>query len=203
MGEILAICVTGSSNERLQDGFLMASKRVGLSKRVRFEVFKRDGFKCQYCGAHPPSVVLEVDHIDPVSQDGEDGLDNLITACFDCNRGKSDKLLSSIPKNLKDRMGEIEERKEQVKAYTRLIKSEARRLEKEIDQVQAEFKKAFDGFEFSPTFRKSVQRFLTKLPVIELVAYMALATSRISDRNGAIKYFCGICWKSIKGESRA
>ena len=37
--------------------------RVPMSKKMRFDVFKRDGFQCQYCGSTPPSVVLEVDHI--------------------------------------------------------------------------------------------------------------------------------------------
>ncbi len=37
---------------------LMARKKAGISKRLRFEVFKRDGFVCQYCGNHPPAVVL-------------------------------------------------------------------------------------------------------------------------------------------------
>lgn len=36
----------------------MARKKAGISKRLRFEVFKRDGFVCQYCGNHPPAVVL-------------------------------------------------------------------------------------------------------------------------------------------------
>ena len=42
------------------------AKRKNLSKSVRFEVFKRDSFKCQYCGKSAPDVVLEVDHIIPV-----------------------------------------------------------------------------------------------------------------------------------------
>ena len=29
-------------------------KRQAISKTVRFEVFKRDKFKCQYCGASAP-----------------------------------------------------------------------------------------------------------------------------------------------------
>ena len=40
---------------------------MGLSKKMRFEVFKRDAFKCQYCGGTPPAVILEIDHVDPKS----------------------------------------------------------------------------------------------------------------------------------------
>lgn len=69
---------------------------MALSKRVRFEIFKRDGFTCQYCGQRPPEVVLEVDHIHPSSKGGSDDEINLITSCFDCNRGKSDKKLGDI-----------------------------------------------------------------------------------------------------------
>ena len=42
--------------------------RKVISKRVRFEVFKRDNFKCQYCGSEAPRVVLHVDHINPASK---------------------------------------------------------------------------------------------------------------------------------------
>lgn len=70
------------------------AKREPLSKRVRFEVFKRDNFTCQYCGAKAPDVILEVDHIKPVKEDGTNEIMNLITSCFDCNRGKSSKKIS-------------------------------------------------------------------------------------------------------------
>jgi 5-methylcytosine-specific restriction endonuclease McrA len=46
------------------------TKRKGLSQTIRFEVFKRDAFKCQYCGKSAPEVTLEVDHIIPVSKGG-------------------------------------------------------------------------------------------------------------------------------------
>jgi hypothetical protein len=67
--------------------------RKSTGKRLRFEVFKRDHFTCQYCGAQPPDVVLVVDHITPVSAGGDNDPTNLISACEPCNQGKSDKPL--------------------------------------------------------------------------------------------------------------
>lgn len=61
-----------------------------IPPKLRFEVFRRDKFVCQYCGACGPNVILEVDHVIPVSRGGTDDIDNLKTACFDCNRGKGD-----------------------------------------------------------------------------------------------------------------
>jgi 5-methylcytosine-specific restriction endonuclease McrA len=52
--------------------------RKPIPKRIRFEVFKRDGFKCQYCGASAPDVLLQVDHIKPAAAGGEDDIINLI-----------------------------------------------------------------------------------------------------------------------------
>ncbi len=64
---------------------------MGLSKRLRFEVFKRDCFRCQYCGVSgtEPGVILHADHIVPKCEGGEDSLLNLTTACAACNQGKS------------------------------------------------------------------------------------------------------------------
>jgi hypothetical protein len=65
-------------------------KRAGISKRLRFEILRRDGFRCRYCGSGSEEVRLEIDHVHSIANGGAE-LDpnNLITACFDCNRGKS------------------------------------------------------------------------------------------------------------------
>ncbi len=63
-----------------------------VSPKLRWEVFKRDKFVCQYCGACGPNVELEVDHKIPVSRGGTDDIDNLKTACFNCNRGKGNRV---------------------------------------------------------------------------------------------------------------
>jgi hypothetical protein len=69
---------------------------VAVSKSIRFEVFARDSFTCQYCGQRPPDVVLEVDHIHPRSKGGGDEIINLISSCYDCNRGKRAKVITEI-----------------------------------------------------------------------------------------------------------
>lgn len=61
-----------------------------ISNELRFKILKRDNFTCQYCGAKAPDVVLEIDHIRPVSKGGDNRESNLITACFNCNKGKKD-----------------------------------------------------------------------------------------------------------------
>lgn len=72
----------------------MARKSTG--KRLRFEVFERDGYACRYCGSQPPSVVLVLDHVIPVAADGETTADNLVTACEPCNQGKSSRVLGQF-----------------------------------------------------------------------------------------------------------
>jgi hypothetical protein len=92
------------------------SKRKKLGNRVRFEVFKRDSFTCQYCGRKAPDVVLEADHIRPVSGGGSDETTNLVTSCFDCNSGKSDKPLGENSAVLKQQkqLELLQERREQL-----------------------------------------------------------------------------------------
>jgi hypothetical protein len=69
---------------------------MALSVRTRFEVFKRDEFRCRYCGRQSPEVVLEVDHIVPVCDGGSDDPINLATSCWDCNHGKAGVPLDQV-----------------------------------------------------------------------------------------------------------
>lgn len=68
-------------------------KRRALSATLRFAVLQRDQFRCVYCGAEPGASGLHVDHVTPVSRGGSDDVANLVTACVDCNLGKSDNEL--------------------------------------------------------------------------------------------------------------
>jgi hypothetical protein len=95
----------------------MAAKRKVISKRIRFEVFKRDGFACQYCGKKAPDALLTIDHISPVSKNGAHDILNFVTACEDCNSGKGARELDdqSILAKQMAQLSVLGERREQLK----------------------------------------------------------------------------------------
>jgi 5-methylcytosine-specific restriction endonuclease McrA len=63
--------------------------------KLRFLVFQRDNFTCQYCGRNvkEDKIKLNTDHIIPKSKGGEDTFENITTSCQECNLGKYDILL--------------------------------------------------------------------------------------------------------------
>jgi hypothetical protein len=62
---------------------------MAVSKRLRYEVLRRDNHTCRYCGASAPDVALRVDHVTPVALGGSDNPSNLATSCEPCNSGKT------------------------------------------------------------------------------------------------------------------
>ena len=175
--------------------------RKVISKKTRFEIFKRDSFKCQYCGSIPPHVVLEVDHIIPVKQGGKNELENLITACFECNRGKGARELSAIPNSLEDKIKLIKAKEKQYKEFKKLQDKIILRLENEIDEVQKVYKESHSNYYFKPKFRSSVKMFIEKLGAEKVIQCMEFACRKVNDNNECLTYFCGVCWKTIKGDT--
>lgn len=62
---------------------------MAVSKRLRYEILRRDKFACRYCGAKAPDAPLRVDHVTPVALGGTDDPTNLVTSCEPCNAGKT------------------------------------------------------------------------------------------------------------------
>ncbi len=69
-------------------------RKVPLTKS---NIFKRDGYKCVYCGSKNN---LTLDHVVPQSKGGKDSWDNLVTACKRCNAEKGDKIIE-VPDHIK------------------------------------------------------------------------------------------------------
>jgi rubredoxin len=64
-------------------------KRQPIKPSLRFEILKRDDYRCQMCGVTAKDgATLEIDHIHPVSKGGTNEPDNLQVLCRDCNAGK-------------------------------------------------------------------------------------------------------------------
>lgn len=177
-------------------------KRKAISKRTRFDVFKRDGFTCQYCGAHPPQAILHIDHIIPVVDGGSNEDTNLVTACQGCNLGKSRVPLSNIPKSLAAQAKDIAEREEQLRGFGEIMRAKRDRIESESRMVASIFAEAFSQTEIRMDFFRSIKRFVDRLGFEDTVRAMEVATSRHRlGQTDCFKYFCGICWKCIKDGS--
>lgn len=67
-------------------------QRKIMTDSLRYDIFKRDKFRCVLCGrTAQDGVKLHVDHIIPVSKGGKTTPSNLRTLCETCNLGKRDK----------------------------------------------------------------------------------------------------------------
>lgn len=85
----------------LQNYAKVPKQTVTFSRR---NLFRRDGFQCQYCGCKPQSSELTIDHVVPRSQGGGSSWENCVLACIKCNTRKGGRtpeqahmLLKTVP----------------------------------------------------------------------------------------------------------
>lgn len=178
----------------------MSAKRKQISKKVRFEIFKRDGFSCQYCGSTPPKVVLHVDHIIPVARGGCNDDDNLVTSCLGCNLGKGARSLAEIPVPLATRAAEVAEREAQLRGYSEVMEKRRERLENDSWRVADIY---LEGYGIGPQIHadlfRSIRLFVDKLGVHTCMDAMEFAVSKMSwNQKKGFKYFCGMCWNRVR-----
>lgn len=172
------------------------AKRTAISKKTRFDVFKRDGFICQYCGAHPPKVLLHVDHILAVAKGGTNDEDNLITACEPCNLGKGARSLNVAPEGLADKAARIAEAEDQLAGYSAIMEEKRARIERDVWRVVSELT---GETETTVAKFRSIKTFVERLGVHEVMEAAELARGRDwMSREAQFKYFCGICWSKIR-----
>lgn len=154
---------------------------------------------CQYCGKTPPDVSLEIDHIKPVSKNGTNDINNLITACFDCNRGKKHIELDVIPETINLKSQVLKEKEEQLKEYRKLIKKIDAREKRDCKKINEVYNECFPNYELTERFlTTTVKQFIRKLPLSEVIDAMYLAAEKIQHKDNSIRYFCGICWNKIR-----
>lgn len=199
---------------------------MAISKRTRFEVFKRDGFECQYCGSNrdDDGVKLHVDHIIPRKEGGGDEIENLVTACQDCNLGKGAKLLDSrapVP-DVSERVAALQERRDQIAKYI-AAKQEEERAEAETRALEERMQKRRDD-EFSAVwnywfeiwgedelprwylpYRATLKRYIESIGASEVVDAMNITAGKFRGiKADAVRYFVGVCrHKEADSEGRS
>lgn len=182
------------------------AERKAIGKKIRFEVFKRDSFRCQYCGRSAPDVILEVDHIIPVAEGGKNDVMNLITSCRDCNRGKGKKLLTDdeILQKQKAQLDELNERRELMEMMIRW-KSELRSLEtKQVDEINELIFSLTGDYELSEKGKQTILGYLKRFSFEEVYEATEIAfpryykTGSVWDFKNALKKIGGICYNRRK-----
>ena len=82
-------------SEKIKFSKSVAGQRALMTSKLRQHIKERDHYTCRHCGvstADEPHLLLEIDHIVPVSKGGLTTEDNLQTLCWRCNRSKGDKM---------------------------------------------------------------------------------------------------------------
>lgn len=172
---------------------------MAVSKRLRYEVLRRDGFACTYCGCKAPDVELTIDHVLPVSLGGSDDASNLTAACVDCNAGKSSSPADTPMVDAVDLKAAMWRRAmAQAAAETIAAEEEERRA---FAPVEAEFEGWYKlGVSEWQSIRMVYQR---GLPVVEIAEAAAIARDNDNVKmSGVWRYFMGVCWRKIDALER-
>lgn len=169
---------------------------MAISVRLRFEVFKRDDFTCQYCGRKSPEVVLQVDHIVPVSGGGADDVVNLRTSCWECNSGKSDKPLNAIitGEDPHDRAVLLLETERQLLEYNAVLKVVNDRVAREFVELEEMWPRDLIDDE-----RASLRSKLFQFPSEAIKRAMAIAITANKIQSLA---YVGACLRNWKNDGK-
>lgn len=169
--------------------------RKSLSKKLKFEVFKRDSFTCQYCGKSSPDAVLEIDHIKPLANGGSDELLNLVTACFDCNSGKGARELgdNSIIVKQQKQLEEMNERSEQLKMMLEWKEDLASLVEDQLNAISNLFESYF-GFHIDAQERMDIRRSIGRFGFNEVYTGMEISLNQYRTPYSVINKLGGICY---------
>jgi hypothetical protein len=176
---------------------------------VRFEIFKRDKFTCRYCGGKSPEAILEIDHVLPLTAGGTDEPDNLVTACFICNRGKAARLLTgiSIPpeSDLHEKAILLAEQELQIAEYNFWKAKQRAREDREIADLAQRWQVRWGGTYWQVSDVRAFLRalgYVELLEVLELVEDKTVSWAGSSKAYSAWRFFCGICHRRIEGRVR-
>ncbi len=177
---------------------------MAVSKRLRYEVFRRDNHACRYCGESAPDVKVTVDHVVPKALGGTDDPSNLVTACKDCNGGKTSTnpdapLVADVAQD--------------ALRWSRAIAQAAQEMLTSggtVSEAHKQFASVWDGWTYGddeepkqlpkdPGWKQTVDALLAAgLPMVllEECIQIAMARRNVAPEN-TFRYMCGVAWRKV------
>lgn len=170
---------------------------MAVSKRLRFEILRRDNNTCRYCGRKAPEVEITIDHVLPQALGGDDSAGNLVACCWECNNGKT-SIAPGSPL--------VEQVNEDAIRWSAAMQAAIAKAEEDHEAVtvyREKFLEAWNDYkrpaELDENWRVSLETFRTRgLPIEMLIdaAHRAMAKSNIG-LGTKFRYMCGIAWAKI------
>lgn len=175
---------------------------MAVSRRLRFEILRRDNHACRYCGATAPDVKLTVDHVTPVALGGSDDPTNLVTACDSCNGGKT----STSPD-----APVVADVAQDALRWSAALQRAAHAMLADLDRrdlAREEFAEKWADWGIGqertklprpPGWRHSIDSFVAAglpMPVLLDCVDKAMGNQKIKP-DDTFRYMCGIAWKKV------
>lgn len=174
---------------------------MAVSKRIRYEILRRDNNTCRYC--HATDSPLTVDHVVPVALGGSDDPSNLVAACKDCNAGKTS---SSPDGHLVAQVADDAVR------WSAAMRAAADEYVRASDKREIVYGHLYDHWnaqssayrwgraEIGDDYGLSVDQWTAAgapVRLMEEAITRAMQTSSVSNQN-VWRYTCGIVWTRVK-----
>jgi hypothetical protein len=183
---------------------------MAVSKRLRFEILRRDNHTCRYCGASAPDVQLRIDHVLPEALGGLSVPENLVTSCEPCNSGKS-SVAPDQPIVADVRQSDL--LWAQAMAEARAIRADMTEMREgyaiHFETMWSKWKIGSGQFgkpiPLPGDWRATLYRFYEADVAIEDIQYAvtsAMGASGVRPEN-TFRYFCGVVWNILRETQEA
>lgn len=160
---------------------------MAVSRSLRFQVLRRDGYRCHYCGATAAEAKLTVDHVTATALGGTDTADNLVTACEPCNGGKSATPADAAL------VAQVQQRDTQFREAVTVATEEDRKRR----WFAEAFLDAWDLGELPPGWKKTIDAYRQQglaPDVWDEIISIARAKANLDD---PFRYCCGIARRKV------
>jgi hypothetical protein len=166
--------------------------------------FVRAGYKAGWlyiCGQSAPDVKLQIDHVIPEALGGRDDPSNLVTACRDCNAGKSSTAAGDAV------VDDVEQKALAWGNDMRWALEEQRQVKRLVEDLCSQFSNSWEKWTITGTdqtmlrpddWERSLQIWLRAgVTVDDLDGYITIAMKSKASHEDKWRYLCGVVWKAL------